>query len=123
LTATHQLHTISTSPQAIVETFVETYGFETWFDVCLGRDSTLEGLRRLKPDPHQYHELVGRLAAPTSLVYVGDTETDRAFAEATGMRFIHLSRDERGVESLRALPKLLEAGGADRGEPVVDHVD
>lgn len=107
LVGTHVLHIISNSPQTVVEAFVTTYGYEPWFDVRLGRDATLEGLQRLKPDPYQYHELVDRLETPASFVYVGDTETDRAFAEATGMRFVHLTRDGRGVESLRALPNLL----------------
>lgn len=115
LAAGHDLHIVSNSPQAVVDSFVETNGFERWFDVRLGRGETLEDLDRLKPARYPYEVLVERIGdgdpprvAADPLVYVGDTETDRAFAERTGMRFVHLTRDRRGVGSLRELAALLE---------------
>lgn len=103
----HDLHVVSNSPQQVVQTFVEAADLEDLFEVCIGREGALEALERLKPDPHMYHQLVAQLDGGPPEVYVGDTATDRAFAEATGMRFVHLTRDERGVETLRALPPLL----------------
>lgn len=109
LAKSHDLHIISNSPQVIVDAFVETNGFDALFDVRLGRvDGDLKGLHRLKPDPSFYHELIDHLDGSESLVYIGDTESDRTFAEATGMHFIHLTRDQRGTASLRAVPALLE---------------
>lgn len=104
----HDLHVISNSPERVVRAFVEGYGYEDLFDGQIGRAEGLEDLRRLKPDPHMYHQLVDELDGAAPAVYVGDTESDRAFAEATGMRFVHLTRDEQGVGTLRSLPGLLE---------------
>lgn len=103
----HDLHIASNSPTVVVDAFVETYGFDDLFGICIGRGERLADLDRLKPDPYLYRQLVDRLDGEAPDVYVGDTETDRAFAAATGMRFAHLTRDNRGVESLRDLPALL----------------
>lgn len=103
----HDLHILSNSPTSIVEAFVETYGYDDLFRIRLGRGERLDDLDRLKPDPHLYHRLVERLNGSRPGVYVGDTETDRAFADATGMRFVHLTRDDRGVEGLRELIELV----------------
>lgn len=108
LAGDHRLHVISNSPGRVVESFVETYGYDDLFEVRIGRGEALEDLERLKPDPSMYHRLVERLDGTAPDVYVGDTETDRAFARATGMRFVHLTRDERGVRSLRSLRDRLE---------------
>lgn len=104
----HGLHVVSNSPGRIVRAFVETYGYDDLFDVCIGRGEGLDDLAYLKPDPHMYRQLAARLHGGRPAVYVGDTATDRAFADATGMRFLHLTRDDRGIESLRSLPSLLE---------------
>lgn len=103
----HDLHVVSNSPETIVRSFVDTYGYEGLFDVLIGRGERLEDLHRLKPDPHPYERLVDALDGARPAVYVGDSDTDRAFAEATGMRYIHLPRDGRGVESLAALQPML----------------
>lgn len=104
----HQLHIISNSPQVVVDAFVEVNAYEELFDVRLGRvEADLSGLKRMKPDPFLYHELADQLDEQGPFVYIGDTETDRSFAEATGMHFVHLTRDESGVATLEALPSLL----------------
>lgn len=108
LAGSHDLHVISNSPARVVEAFIDTYGFDDLFEVRIGRGERLDDLERLKPDPYMYHQLVERLDGAEPEVYVGDTETDRAFAEVTGMRFVHLTRDQCGIASLRSLPDLLE---------------
>lgn len=104
----HGLHVLSNSPTAVVQAFVETYSFDDLFQARIGRGESLEDLNRLKPDLYPYRQLVDALDGETPDVYVGDTETDRAFAAAAGLRFVHLTRDRRGVRSLAALPTLLE---------------
>lgn len=105
----YDLHIISNSPQVVVDAFVEHNGYDTLFDVRLGRaDGDLEALHRLKPHPYMYRELEARLDGAEGMVYIGDTETDRRFADATGMDFIHLTRDGEGTATLRALPSLLD---------------
>lgn len=107
LAGNHDLHVISNSPTRVVEAFIDTYGFDDLFGVRIGRGEELDALERLKPDPYMYHQLVERLDGAEPDIYVGDTETDRTFAEVTGMRFVHLTRDRRGIASLRSLPDLL----------------
>lgn len=107
LAADHDLHILSNSPTAVVDAFVETDGFDDLFGIRIGQGPDLADLDRRKPDPYLYHQLVDRLDGETPDVHVSDTNTDRAFAATTGMRFVHLSRDGHGVGSLSALPALL----------------
>ena len=100
----HELHVISDSPERVVDAFVEAFGYDDLFGVAVGRGESLEDLRRLKPNPHPYRRLVRALDGAEPAAYVGDTATDREFAAATGMRFIHLTRDDVGLRSLRELP-------------------
>lgn len=108
LAADHRLHILSNSPQAVVEAFVATNGYGSLFDVRLGRGEALEDLHRLKPHPHLYDRLRERVSLDGTTTYVGDTETDRRFAERTGMHYVHLPRDGTGLGGLGALPALLE---------------
>lgn len=88
-------HIISNSPQEVVDAFVETYGYGDLFGVRVGRGNDLDDLDRLKPDPHLFERL-REAAGDAEYVYVGDTDTDRAFAENTGMSFVHLDRGGDG---------------------------
>lgn len=107
LASHHDLHIISNSPSVVVDAFVETNGYDDLFEIRIGRGQGFEALEQLKPDPHMYHELVDRLGGAIPDVYVGDTDTDRTFAGRTGLRFVHLTRDRHGVESLSELPAWL----------------
>lgn len=104
LAADHDLHVLSNSPEAVVEAFVAANDLD-WADALVGRGADYGVLDRLKPDPHLFGELTARTGDPdpSGYVYVGDADTDRAFADRVGMRFVHLTRDERGVGTLAAL--------------------
>lgn len=105
---------ISNSPQEVVDAFIDVYGYDDLFRTGIGRGSTLEALETLKPDPHMYNRLIDEVG-PGEYAYVGDTETDRAFAENTGMAFVHLTRDDRGCMDLsEALDRLRSRGGSRR---------
>lgn len=94
-------HIISNSPQPVVEAFVETNGFDGLFEVRLGRGDELDWLDRLKPAPYFYDRLVAVNGGHEDYLYVGNAETDRAFAETTGMGYHHVDRPAGdGLDSL-----------------------
>lgn len=96
-------HIISNSPAAVVTAFVARNGFDDLFDVCLGRGNGIEWLDRLKPDPFLFRALTSRTGWDEGYLYVGNTGSDRRFAEATGMDYFHVDRTEGvGLWDLRA---------------------
>ena len=99
-------HIISNSPQAVVEAFVATNGFDELFDVRLGRGDELDWLDRLKPARYFYDELVSTNGMTDDYLYVGNAETDRAFAETTGMGYHHVDRP--AGDRLESLARRLE---------------
>ncbi len=95
-------HIISNSPEAVVEAFVERNGLSGLFDELIGRGDGFEWLVRLKPARDFYEILLTATDENDGFLYVGDTETDREFAERTGMAFYHVDRSVgRDLWSLR----------------------
>lgn len=95
-------HIISNSPEAVVEAFVDRNGYDRLFDERLGRGNGLDSLERLKPDPYFYEVLVDATGRDTGYLYVGDSESDRVFAAATGMDYFHIDRTAgRGLWALK----------------------
>jgi HAD superfamily hydrolase (TIGR01549 family) len=64
------------------------------FGAAVGRDPTLEGYRRRKPDPHYIERALEQLGAEHAL-YVGDRETDLLAARRAGIDGAILRRDHR----------------------------
>jgi hypothetical protein len=60
----------------------------------------------LKPARYFYDQLVSSNGLHDDYLYVGNTETDRTFAETTGMSYHHLDRP--GGDSLKSLTRRLE---------------
>lgn len=104
----YPLGIISNSPQAVVETFVESAGLPGVFDPVVGRGTALEDVDRLKPNPHLFERLHAKTATD-EYVYVGDQETDRKFAAATGMAFVHLDREHGPVRTLYEVRDRIES--------------
>ena len=90
--STGPTHIISNSPQSVVEAFVASNGFDGLFDVRLGRGNDIGWLDRMKPAPYFYDQLVATNGEHDDYLYVGNAETDRAFAETTGMGYHHVDR-------------------------------
>ncbi|CCQ33799.1 Phosphoglycolate phosphatase protein [Halorhabdus tiamatea SARL4B] len=88
------LFCVSNSPQDVVESFLETTGYDEGFDVAVGRGQSREALDRLKPDPAMFDPVADALG-DGAYVYVGDRDSDREFAARTGMGYVHLDRRER----------------------------
>ncbi|MCF7890556.1 HAD hydrolase-like protein [Candidatus Bipolaricaulota bacterium] len=98
----YSLGVISNSPGEVVDRFVKAYDLEDLFETWVGRDSDLESLGEIKPDPHLFHRLK-KETGDGKFWYVGDREVDRMFAENTGMEFLHLTRNGEGFGSFDEL--------------------
>ena len=85
---------LSNSPQEVVDFFLRVSGYESLFDAAIGRGDRFQDLFCIKPHPYLYHRLSNQMSLDTmkTVFYVGDQETDRVFAENTGMTFLYLQR-------------------------------
>ncbi|WP_135666158.1 HAD family hydrolase [Halorhabdus rudnickae] len=88
------LFCVSNSPQEVVEAFLDETGLDEEFAVGVGRGHSRAALDRLKPDPALF-EPVSQTLGDGEYVYVGDRDSDRAFAARTDMNYVHLDRRER----------------------------
>lgn len=95
--AEERLFCVSNSPQEVVEAFLSETGLAEEFAVAVGRGHSLSALDRLKPDPALF-EPVEKTLGDGEYVYVGDRDSDRAFAARTGMGYVHLDRRERTLD-------------------------
>ena len=87
------------------------------FDVWYGREPTLQGIERKKPQPYYLERAIDELDASNPL-YVGDSQVDVEAANAVGIDAAFVRRDHRldyalssdptyEIESLEAVPELL----------------
>lgn len=101
----------------VVEFFGLDSGIETWY----GREHSVEGVRRKKPDPH-YVELALEDLGTRDALYVGDSQKDVVAANAAGLDSAFVRRPHRAgldldpeptyeVGDLRELPDVLESVG------------
>ncbi|WP_254863325.1 HAD family hydrolase [Halovivax gelatinilyticus] len=90
------------------------------FDPWIGREPTLDGIRRKKPRPYYVEQAVTTMGADNPL-YVGDSRVDVAAADAVGIDAAFIRRDHRidyeldavpahEITSLEALSDLVETG-------------
>jgi phosphoglycolate phosphatase len=86
------------------------------FDAWYGREPTLEGIERKKPEPYYLEQAIDETGAENPL-YVGDSRVDVAAADALGIDSAFIRRDHRRgyelaseptyeIESLERLPEL-----------------
>lgn len=111
------LGVVSNNRQATVEFVLESIGLRPAFEVVLGRDPTVEGYRRRKPNPAYLRRALDELDADAA-VYVGDRATDVQAAAGAGIDSVLLDRPEHDppaacdptytIPSLRDLPDCLE---------------
>ena len=108
LAETVPISIVSNSPQAVVDTFVETTALDPVVEQAIGRGDTLAAIEEMKPARAFYDRLDAQVGADR-YVYVGDGQTDALFAQRTGMEFVHLDRDEGEVRSLEAARRRIVA--------------
>ena len=98
---------VSNSPQEIVDLFIEEFNYTDLFDCGIGRGTELADLKQLKPNSYLLERLKEEIQEG-KLIYIGDCENDRKFAENTGMKFIFLSRVENKKEGFDTLDKIVK---------------
>jgi HAD superfamily hydrolase (TIGR01549 family) len=118
------LGVVSNNRGATVE-HVASELFSGRFEVAVGRDPTLEGYRRRKPDTHYIARALNRLGVEDAL-YVGDRETDLLAARRAGIDGALVRRnhgqgtlDETptlDIDGLDELPALLRSGSDADGQ-------
>jgi HAD superfamily hydrolase (TIGR01549 family) len=105
---------VSNNQQATVDRFVETFGFEELFATAYGREPSLDGLDRMKPEPHYLDRALADLGvAPDSALFVGDSTADLRAAAALGtdaafVRRPHRSDYDPGVSPAHEVGSLRE---------------
>lgn len=93
---------VSNNRHATVSYVANRY-FPDRFSVARGRDPTIDGYQRRKPDPYYIEEVLLLLDAETAL-YVGDRETDVRAATAAGIDAALLRRSGAGTSASEVEP-------------------
>jgi len=89
---------VSNNRQATVSFVVEEFGLDDLFAVVRGREPTVEGFERRKPDPFYLLETLEALDANEG-IYVGDRQTDMLAAERAGLEGAFVRRAFNREES------------------------
>ncbi|MDX1746130.1 MAG: HAD family hydrolase [Halobacteriales archaeon] len=101
----------ATVPQGIVTNnqrdtirfIVEHFDLSDAFQTVYGREPTVEGLRRKKPNPYLLRRAIADLGAERPL-FVGDSESDIAAAARMGIDSAFVRRDHRADYELSTEP-------------------
>jgi HAD superfamily hydrolase (TIGR01549 family) len=86
---------VSNNQQATVDGIVDAFGL-SGFVSHLGREPTLDGYRRRKPDPSYLETVLDRLGT-RSVLYVGDSRVDVVAAAAAGVDSAYVRRPHRSA--------------------------
>lgn len=108
---------VSNNHHTTVEFILDHFEIDHLFDTYYGRERSLDGLRRKKPDPHYIERALDDLGA-TSGLYVGDRESDVVAAHNAGIDSVFVRREhtrdvtletapDHEIETLHELPPLL----------------
>jgi HAD superfamily hydrolase (TIGR01549 family) len=109
---------VSNNHHTTVEFILDHLDIDHLFSTYYGREPSLTGLRRKKPNPHYIERALEDLGAETAL-YVGDKETDVLAAENAGLDSVFVRRDhcrdvtlettpDHEIETLAELPALVD---------------
>ncbi|WP_459192185.1 HAD family hydrolase [Halosimplex sp. J119] len=111
-----QLAVVSNNQHGTVEFIVEHYGLEEHFEYVVGREHTVAGARRRKPETHYLDSALDELGTREAL-YVGDSPKDVEVAHRAGVDSAFLRRahradtvlDDEPTYELETLTDLLDA--------------
>lgn len=92
---------VSNNQHITIEYITETFDLD--FATHYGREPTVEGVRRKKPNPYYLKQAIDELDAETPL-YVGDSNNDLGAAEALGIDSVFVRRDHRKEYELNYEP-------------------
>lgn len=94
---------VSNNQQPTIEFIVDHYGLADRFRTAYGREMTLDGLRRKKPEPYYLRRALSDLDAEQAL-FVGDSAVDVQAAHAAGIDSVFIRRSHREDEDLAVEP-------------------
>lgn len=94
---------VSNNQHATIEHIVSEFGLDATFEAYYGREPTLRGLERRKPDPSYLETALDELGVGSAL-YVGDSRVDIAAAHAAGVDSAFVNRPHRRDYCLDAEP-------------------
>ena len=97
------LGVVSNNQQATVDAIVDHYGLRDAVTTVYGREPTVAGARRRKPDTHYLDRALADLGA-TDALYVGDSEKDVVTAHRAGIDSAFLRRPHRSDLELSVAP-------------------
>lgn len=114
-----RLGMVSNNQAETVAFIVDHYGLD-FFEVVYGRDPTVAGAERKKPNPHYLERALAELGTRNAL-YVGDSEGDIEAARRAGLDSAFLRREHSAdtdlaveptyeIPDLRALTEVLARG-------------
>lgn len=85
---------VSNNQHTTIEYLVEYFELGHHFETCYGRELTLQGLSRCKPNPHYLEQAIADLGADRPL-YVGDSRKDVEVATHLGIDSAFVRRPHR----------------------------
>ncbi len=94
---------VSNNQQATVDFVVSYFDLGSAVRTCYGREPCVDGLLRMKPNPHYLRRAVRDLEA-TNPLYVGDSRADLAAAAALGVDAAFVRRPHRKGYEARPAP-------------------
>lgn len=97
------LAAISNNQAALVPRVLEAHGLLDHFEVVYGRDPTMAGLERRKPDPYYAERSMADLRVDEPLI-VGDSAVDVETADRLGLDSAFLRRPHRQRYELEVAP-------------------
>lgn len=92
LAATVDLALVSNNTHATIEFMVDHFSLDDHFEAVYGREPTVEGYRRRKPDPHYIERALNDLGTRSAL-YVGDGPSDVVAAHRAGLDSVFVRRE------------------------------
>ncbi|MFC7139160.1 HAD family hydrolase [Halosimplex aquaticum] len=99
----HRMAVVSNNQHGTVEFIVEHHGLADHFEHVAGREPTLDGARRRKPETHYLDRALDELGTRDA-VYVGDSPKDVEVAHRAGVDSAFLRRDHRADTALDREP-------------------
>lgn len=94
LSTTVDLALVSNNTHATIEFMVDHFNVGDHFETMYGREPTVDGYRRRKPDPHYIERALNDLDTRSALL-VGDSPTDVVAADRAGLDSVLVRRDHR----------------------------
>jgi len=103
LASTHAVGLVSNNQQATIEALVEQFDLGEYVDAVYGREPSVEGYRRCKPDVHYLERALEELGTRSAL-FVGDSDVDVVAAHRAGLDSAFLARESADVAALSEEP-------------------